>query len=756
MEESVNLLNIKIKRINNILKALITCLLIMFNIDIYGTKDLDIKKIYISYIKAKGVNNDLAERARERIEMSIYENFGKEYRVLTDEDIKVMFKKATELMVTSCDAQTCQSELADAIDADEIIYGEITNEGVALKLSARTLLRDRKSLSIVKKSMVILNFSEKEMDHYCSETAKKLINPNYEVKKPKVDEFNEWVPITEVKIDEIKGIDIGIMKFNDSDDSVSNILVYLKEMLKDGDNYFENKQYDNALIKYINVLDRIKTKLTKEKQEKINDFTKSVINRCDTTYASKFKKEISKLDKVIKENKDLSEKEIKKLRDQYYEIEINANKIPNALKGKNMDEIYTALTNRIDNHTKAISSLYEQKGDKFYSEYKFSKALENYIKAENNLEEIINNELRNELITLYLKKQIAVMVTGRNYLISRAQGYIDQSEFFNVQERTRDAKKALARSLNLIEGEFINFVTVETIEIYNEMAKVLGETELNREKHKNIFELINEKYTWYKHICEEEKLINNWKPIIKKFKENGGDRQRNIDGVIFIYIPGGTFMMGSNQEEGDNDEHPKHKVTVDGFWIGKYEVTQDQYVSIMGINPSIEKGKNKPVENVQRSDAISFCDKFSKKNMVIVRLPTEAEWEFACRSGTTTSYYWGNNIDDYYCWHYGNRLYYTHPIGKKKPNAWGLYDMIGNVSELCSDWYDKNYYKKSPEMNPGGPAIGYQQVSRGGCSIYDGEKLRTANRLEHNSGFTAFVEQGFEKNIIGFRLVMEQ
>ncbi|OUL23670.1 bifunctional serine/threonine-protein kinase/formylglycine-generating enzyme family protein [Nostoc sp. 106C] len=175
------------------------------------------------------------------------------------------------------------------------------------------------------------------------------------------------------------------------------------------------------------------------------------------------------------------------------------------------------------------------------------------------------------------------------------------------------------------------------------------------------------------------------------------------NGVILemVSIPGGTFMMGSPQGEGDNREKPQHEVKVPGFFMGKYEVTQTQYQAIMGSNPSKFKDEKRPVEQVSWSDAVEFCQKLSQKTGRTYRLPSEAEWEYACRAGTTTPFYFGEtitsdlvNYDGNYAYASGTKGQYrqqTTPVGSFPPNAFGLYDMHSNVWEWCQDNYYQNY-----------------------------------------------------------------
>ena len=198
----------------------------------------------------------------------------------------------------------------------------------------------------------------------------------------------------------------------------------------------------------------------------------------------------------------------------------------------------------------------------------------------------------------------------------------------------------------------------------------------------------------------------------------------------FLFVKGGCFQMGDTFGDGDADEKPVHEVCVDDFYIGKYEVTQGQWQAIMDENPSYNKncGDNCPVENMSWNDVQEFIYRLNQKTGQTYRLPTEAEWEYAVRAGSTTRYYWGNRMDGDYAWYLENSGNKTHPVGQKKPNNLGIYDMSGNVWEWVSDWYDESYYKKSPRDNPQGPASGTAHVLRGGYSERYGDALRCARR----------------------------
>jgi formylglycine-generating enzyme required for sulfatase activity len=203
--------------------------------------------------------------------------------------------------------------------------------------------------------------------------------------------------------------------------------------------------------------------------------------------------------------------------------------------------------------------------------------------------------------------------------------------------------------------------------------------------------------------------------------------------LAIVRIPAGSFTMGTDKvvsgpQGWTNDvERPPHKVTISReFWMGEFPVTQAQWREVMGDNPSALKdaGPDAPVEQVSWNDTQSFLAKLNvSQGRWTVRLPTEAEWEYAARAGTTGETY--GPLDDV-AWYRSNGSSTTHPVGKKLPNAFGLYDMLGNVWQWCQDWFGP--YTSAPAVDPQGEAKGEKRVMRGGCYYCDAIHCRAARR----------------------------
>jgi formylglycine-generating enzyme required for sulfatase activity len=238
---------------------------------------------------------------------------------------------------------------------------------------------------------------------------------------------------------------------------------------------------------------------------------------------------------------------------------------------------------------------------------------------------------------------------------------------------------------------------------------------------------------------------------------------RSASGVEMVLVPGGWFEMGS--DKGQPDEGPVHRVWVDSFVIDKHEVTQAQFAALQISDPSTFRGDRLPVERQTWIDAVRFCTERSIAEKLEpcydegtlacnfsapgYRLPTEAEWEYAARAGAATAYPWGADARSatQFAWTSANAGQRTHDVGTRRPNAWGLFDMIGNVGEWVHDYYGADYYRGSPDRNPRGPATGEYRVIRGGAWDSPEEAVRVSRRT-----YSASVDDGCVVTAtVGFR-----
>ncbi len=234
-------------------------------------------------------------------------------------------------------------------------------------------------------------------------------------------------------------------------------------------------------------------------------------------------------------------------------------------------------------------------------------------------------------------------------------------------------------------------------------------------------------------LCDEDKCRTNAGEAVTMTQGNAAsinrasDLRKTIEELqqSMILIPEGSFMMG---DENMDDACPVHKVMLSAFHIQATPVTQAQYEAVMGRDPSYFKGPDRPVERVSWNDAVDFCNKLSALTGENYRLPSEAEWEYACRAGSTSAYCFGDDDKELgeYAWYDDNSAMQTHPVAQKRANRFGLYDMHGNVWEWCRDWYGD--YSSGSQTDPEGPSTGSYRVLRGGSWFFNARNLRSANR----------------------------
>ncbi len=337
-----------------------------------------------------------------------------------------------------------------------------------------------------------------------------------------------------------------------------------------------------------------------------------------------------------------------------------------------------------------------------------------------------------------------------------------------ANEKTKEAESAAKEQRRLSFEAIVRIA--EADDTLGESAKVISALEPY---------LLEQELAQHPMRGKAEKMVERARDGYKRlaaFAEEIGKGEQNVSldlghGVMLevIVIPAGTFMMGRPETEkvGYLGERPQHEVTISKpYYMGKFTVTQEQYEEVAGTNPSNFKGKKNPVESVNWFEAVAFCEKLNKQSgtaKVAFALPTEAQWEYACRAGTTTRYYFGDDEKgtelEKYAWfnkNVGTKFsnYGAQPVGGKPANPFGLYDMHGNVFQWCADWYDQEYYKNSPTVDPTGPKEGVVQtqnkssarVLRGGSWDAVSTYCRSAAR--------AWLTPTYRNSLNGFRCIV--
>ena len=328
---------------------------------------------------------------------------------------------------------------------------------------------------------------------------------------------------------------------------------------------------------------------------------------------------------------------------------------------------------------------------------------------------------------------IRQLLVGEYTVAISKTGYASETRTVNIKENETEEI-----NVELSSGKQITInSTPQGAKLYidnNYKGTTPYSTELSFRKYNVKF--TKDEYKDLAQSIEIEKHTNNLNLTLKSII-------KEIPGMVFV--KGGTFEMGSNY--GSSNEKPIHTVTVDDFYIGKYEVTQKQWKEIMGSNPSYFKGDNLPVESVSWNDVQQFIKKLNKKTGQNYRLPTEAEWEYAARGGvetihesSQTKYAGSNNIGDVA----SNSGSKTHTVGTKQANELGIYDMSGNVWEWCSDWYGS--YSSGSQNNPQGATSGSRRVNRGGSWYYIAMICRVADRY--------YRSPDDRRSYMGFRLAL--
>lgn len=352
---------------------------------------------------------------------------------------------------------------------------------------------------------------------------------------------------------------------------------------------------------------------------------------------------------------------------------------------------------------------------------------------------------------LQVDKQEAELSPGRYHIEVTAEGYVTYTETIEIQSREQVSKKWTL--LQQMGGMQFSVDPLDAQVVMRKNGKIVKSWKglfASQEIPIGVYELSILMSGYQTKVIpiqiEKQKVITIDEKLLKGIQEF--ESKRNQLGMEFVKIPAGSFMMGS-ENSNKNDKPVHHVVISSDFFLSKYEVTQKQWTTIIGSNPSRFKGENLPVENISWDDIQIYIAKLNEMDTEhSYRLPTEAEWEYANRAGSSTKWHFGDDRKQItaFAWVGLNSKNTTHPIGQKKPNNWSLHDMDGNVMEWVQDRhkYLRNYYEISPEIDPKGFDDGDERVVRGGHW----------NGYNNYSYVRVFMLPSTKNSTVGFRLVV--
>jgi formylglycine-generating enzyme required for sulfatase activity len=316
-------------------------------------------------------------------------------------------------------------------------------------------------------------------------------------------------------------------------------------------------------------------------------------------------------------------------------------------------------------------------------------------------------------------------------------GFVKEKEI-KVWGETLGVDYILTSELQMSDSQKSISITCSLINI--ETAEIVKSAHISAENDETVFETAC--YSLISKLQLDQ--INQSMPTITKVADSARKITNSI-GMGLVLIPAGEFLMGNPRPNilGADDEKPARRVSISkAYYLGTHLVTQAEWQAVMGNNPSLQKGNEYPVTNVSWEEAKEFCRTLTKIEGRVCRLPTEAEWEYACKAGSQGGT--NDSINDY-AWHSDNSQGYLKKVGLKEPNKWGLYDMLGNAGEWCQDWFDT--YSAKSLTDPAGPPGGKYRVVRGGSFGHREDKCNPTSRHSHSPSES--------NNFTGFRIVSE-
>jgi hypothetical protein len=410
------------------------------------------QKIYINALEAgAGISKPMTRKVKDKLELFFFEEGKGKFRIVSEEDIKIMYKQAAELQKSGCSAEQCLMQIGNAIDADLLIAGRIEMTGTKIHIVARSLIRNKQTDELSRSSMTDEEFFEYQMDWFLGEMVKKLINPGYTIDKSKAPaDFKISIDTSNIEIKEIASLGINPLTFKTDDQAIERILNVLKEEIRQSDNYYKNKQFSEALNNYLGIIQKIETKLVKAKQEKLSDFKDSIHERITSAYAMLYKQKMENIDKQIK---DIGLDEAMRLYKEEKQNMINS--VPEIYL-KRLSQIKTAFIKRIDSIYSLKAQKIEKEGAAIYSDYEFEKAMVKYDEAIEIMKNVTEKDepKNSEYVSALEQKKKAAKDTSYSYFTNKVSSFDDQINFYNIKDEISKARSLVSALFAFIVNSF--------------------------------------------------------------------------------------------------------------------------------------------------------------------------------------------------------------------------------------------------------------------------------------------------------------
>jgi|GEM_PF-2115469 len=454
-----------------LLIILLVCIMTEFHMPagIFAGTFVQKKRIYITDFEKKGaVNDETAARVRDIIKITILEKYGEEYRIIADDDIRIMFKRAESLQAAGCYDESCNLDIAQVMNAQEIIYGNVSVNSGKITVKAYNLEpgTDEKRKGAGIKSMVSVSFTEKETEWMIREIALKLVDPKYRITR--APSFDESTKISVFRLEPLTRENITPITFERNESSLNAIQDHFKTLADEGDMLFGRSDYRKARARYLEIISLMNKKLTLESRVKMDSFIRSLNMRISSSLAMEYKEDIENIDKLVIPDAKPGEKDYRAALGKYKKIEKKIREL--VPDGNSRLGIQKILNDRLDNVRLKLIVLKEKAGDDAYMNYKFNEALGDYFEAEGMAKFIRSDAVRSETKKILDLKMNLALSTGKSYFDNRVNSLIDQAEFSNVIEKKSQAKKFMQKARDYITGPQGKFASISLMNRYNDCA----------------------------------------------------------------------------------------------------------------------------------------------------------------------------------------------------------------------------------------------------------------------------------------------